>query len=110
MKKAVPDMFISASGPSYLRQYSDLYAAGAVEEGLCDNMLFGRMSFADPAFPKQIMESGRIDPLRPVLPAENAGISSGRGNLRDVSSGMRMFISNTTGNISRKCAEAERED
>ena len=61
VKKAVPDMFISASGPSYLRQYSDLYAAGAVEEGLCDNILFGRMSFANPAFPKQIMENGRID-------------------------------------------------
>ncbi|MCI8798334.1 MAG: flavin oxidoreductase/NADH oxidase [Lachnospiraceae bacterium] len=61
VKKAVPGMFISASGPSYLRQYSDLYAAGAVEEGLCDNMLFGRMSFANPAFPRQILESGRID-------------------------------------------------
>ena len=60
VKKAVPGMFISASGPSYLRQYSDLYAAGAVEEGLCDNMLFGRMSFADPEFPRQIMENGRI--------------------------------------------------
>lgn len=61
VKKMVPDMFISASGPSYLRQYSDLYAAGAVEEGLCDNMLFGRMSFANPFFPKQIKEMGRID-------------------------------------------------
>lgn len=61
VKRAVPDMFISASGPSYLRQYSDLYAAGAIEEGLCDNMLFGRMAFADPAFPKQVMENGRID-------------------------------------------------
>lgn len=61
VKKAVPGMFISASGPSYLRQYSDLYAAGAVEEGLCDNMLFGRMAFANPAFPRQVIESGRID-------------------------------------------------
>lgn len=61
VKKAVADMFISASAPSYLRQYSDLYAAGAVEAGLCDNMLFGRMAFANPAFPKQIMETGRID-------------------------------------------------
>lgn len=62
VKKAVPGMFISASGPSYLRQYSDLYAAGAVEEGLCDNMLFGRMAFADPDFPKQVSEEGRLDP------------------------------------------------
>ncbi len=61
VKKAVPGMFISASGPSYLRQYSDLYAAGAIEEGLCDNMLFGRMAFANPGFPKQIMETDRMD-------------------------------------------------
>lgn len=61
VKKAVPGIFVSASGPSYLRQYSDLYAAGAIEEGLCDNMLFGRMAFANPEFPKQIMEMGRMD-------------------------------------------------
>lgn len=61
VKKAVPGIFVSASGPSYLRQYSDLYAAGAIEEGLCDNMLFGRMAFANPGFPKQIMEMGRMD-------------------------------------------------
>lgn len=61
VKRAVPGLFVSASGPSYLRQYSDLYAAGAIEEGLCDNMLFGRMAFADPAFAKQVMENGRIN-------------------------------------------------
>lgn len=61
VKKAVPDMIISASGPSYLRQYSDLLSAGAIEEGLCDHMLFGRMSFANPEFPKQIIETGRFD-------------------------------------------------
>lgn len=61
VKTAVPEMIISASGPSYLRQYADLFAAGAVEEELCDGMLFGRMSFANPDFPKQIIESGRMD-------------------------------------------------
>lgn len=64
IKKAVPEMFVSASAPTYLRQYSDLYAAGAVEEGFCDHMLFGRMSFANPYFAKQIMEKGRIDEKR----------------------------------------------
>ncbi len=73
VKKAVPGMFISASGPSYLRQYSDLYAAGAVEEGLCDNMLFGRMSFANPAFPRQIMENGRMDPLKTCVACGKCG-------------------------------------
>ncbi len=61
VKKAVPKMCISASGPSYLRQYSDLFAAGAIEEGLCDQMLFGRLSFADPEFPEEIFTAGRVN-------------------------------------------------
>lgn len=73
VKKAVPGMFLSASGPSYLRQYADLYAAGALEEGLCDNMLFGRLSFADPDFPKQILETGRIDPFRTCVACGKCG-------------------------------------
>jgi len=67
VKKAVPDMTILASAPSYLRQYADLYAAGAVEEGLCDGMLFGRMAFADPDFANEIIKTGRIDPKRVCL-------------------------------------------
>ena len=73
VKKAVPDMFISASGSTYLRQYSDLYAAGAIEEGLCDNMLFGRMSFANPFFPKQVIETGRIDEKQVCLTCGKCG-------------------------------------
>ena len=64
VKKAVPEMTILASAPTYLRQYADLYAAGAVEEGLCDGMLFGRMAFADPDFANEIVKNGRIDPKR----------------------------------------------
>ena len=73
VKKAVPQMVISASGPSYLRQYSDLFAAGAVEEGLCDQMLFGRMSFANPDFPKQIVETGRLDPKKVCVTCGKCG-------------------------------------
>ena len=73
VKRAVSGMFISASAPSYLRQYSDLYAAGAIEEGLCDNMLFGRMAFANPEFPKQIMETGRIDEKRTCVACGKCG-------------------------------------
>lgn len=73
VKKAVPGMAVSASGPSYLRQYSDLFAAGAVEEGLCDHMLFGRMSFANPDFPKQIIETGRIDSMRVCVACGKCG-------------------------------------
>lgn len=61
VKKAVPGMCIFASAPSYLRQYADLYTAGAVEAGLCDGMLFGRMAFADPDFANEIVKNGRID-------------------------------------------------
>lgn len=73
VKKAVPQMKILASAPTYLRQYSDLYAAGAVEEGLCDGMLFGRMSFANPAFPNQIIKEGRIDKSKVCLTCGKCG-------------------------------------
>lgn len=73
VKKAVPGIVISASGPTYLRQFSDLFAAGAIEEGLCDQMLFGRMSFANPEFPKQIMENGRINSKKICLACGKCG-------------------------------------
>lgn len=73
VKKAVPGMIISASGPSYLRQYSDLFAAGAIEEGLCDQVLFGRMSFANPEFPKQIVETGRMDARKTCVACGKCG-------------------------------------
>ena len=64
VKKAVPEMTILASAPTYLRRYADLYSAGAIEEGFCDGMLFGRMAFADPDFANEIIKTGRIDPKR----------------------------------------------
>ncbi len=73
MKKAVPDMIIYGSAPTYLRQYSDLYAAGCIEKGLCDGMLFGRMAFADPFFASQILKDGRIDPKRVCVTCGKCG-------------------------------------
>ncbi len=67
VKKEVPDMVIFASAPTYLREFSDLYSAGAVEQGLCDGMLFGRMQFADPDFANEIIKNGRIDKNRVCL-------------------------------------------
>lgn len=80
VKRNVPGMVISASGPSYMRQYSDLFAAGAVEEGLCDQMLFGRMSFANPEFPKQIAATGRMDAKKTCVTCGKCGdlIRAGR--------------------------------
>lgn len=73
VKKAVPEMTILASGPSYLRQYADLFAAGAIEEGLCDGMLFGRMSFANPEFANQIIKDGRMDPKKTCITCGKCG-------------------------------------
>lgn len=64
VKKAVSGITVLGSAPTYLRQFADLYAAGAVEQGYCDGMLFGRMAFADPDFANEIVKSGRIDPKR----------------------------------------------
>ncbi|MGN0907430.1 MAG: hypothetical protein ACI4NM_09805 [Bullifex sp.] len=72
VKKAVPDMVIFASAPTYLRQFADLYSAGAVEDGMCDGMLFGRMQFADPDFANEIV-NGRIDGNRVCLTCGKCG-------------------------------------
>ena len=73
MKKAVPEMVIYGSAPTYLRQYSDLYVAGAVSEGYADGYLFGRLAFADPDFPNEIIKSGRINPKRVCLTCGKCG-------------------------------------
>lgn len=73
VKKEVPGMVIYASAPTYLRSYADLFTAGAVEEGLCDGMLFGRMAFADPDFANEIVKNGRIDPARVCLTCGKCG-------------------------------------
>lgn len=73
VKKAVPEMTIWASAPTYLRAYADLFTAGAVEQGLCDGMLFGRMAFADPDFANEIVRNGRIDPNRVCLTCGKCG-------------------------------------
>lgn len=73
VKRSVPDMVVYGSAPTYLRQYADLLAAGAVEEGMCDGMLFGRMSFADPDFANEILREGRINPRRVCLTCGKCG-------------------------------------
>ena len=73
VKKAVPEMVIYGSAPTDLRQYADLFTAGAVEEGLCDGMLFGRMAFADPDFANEIVKDGRINPKRVCMTCGKCG-------------------------------------
>lgn len=73
VKKAVPEMVIFGSAPTYLRQFADLYTAGAVEEGFCDGMLFGRMAFADPDYANEIIKNGHIDPKRVCMTCGKCG-------------------------------------
>ena len=73
VKKAVPEMVIFGSAPTYLRQFADLYTAGAVDEGFCDGMLFGRMAFADPDYANEIIKNGRIDPKRVCMTCGKCG-------------------------------------
>lgn len=73
IKRAVPEMVVWGSAPTYLRQFADLFTAGAVEAGLCDGMLFGRLSFADPDFAKEIVRDGRINPKRVCMTCGKCG-------------------------------------
>lgn len=56
-----PDMTVIGSGFSYLRQYSPLMAAGAVENGICTMTGFGRESFAYPMFIQDLKNNGEIN-------------------------------------------------
>ena len=56
-----------------MREYSDLYAAGAVEKGCCDAFSFGRLSFSDPDFANEIIKTGRINKDRVCLTCGKCG-------------------------------------
>ena len=73
VKSKVAGAAIFASAPSYLRQFSDLYSAGAIERGLCDGMLFGRLAFADPDFANEVIREGRINAKRVCLTCGKCG-------------------------------------
>ncbi len=63
IKKAFPSLGVAASAPTYLRQFSPNLVAGANHEGICDAACFGRLSFANPNFPNEIMTTGKLDKL-----------------------------------------------
>ena len=60
IKKMLPNLGISASAPSYMRQFAPNLAAGAIKSGLCDHVCFGRLSFANPNFPNEICWNGKL--------------------------------------------------
>lgn len=61
IQKAFPNIALIASAPTYLREFSGMLAAGAIEEGYSQFVGFGRQSFAYPEFIKDLMENHRLD-------------------------------------------------
>nr|MBQ4318240.1 TIM barrel protein [Clostridia bacterium] len=60
LQKALPDLAIIGTGYSFLGEYAQYVAAGAVAEGYCGAAGFGRMAFAYPDFAKDILD-GQYD-------------------------------------------------
>lgn len=50
-----PELVIIASAPTFMKELSSRFSAGAVEQGYCKMVGFGRMSFAYPEFGRDIM-------------------------------------------------------
>ncbi len=61
IQKNNPDMVVVGSGFSYLRHYSPLMAAGAIENGICQVAGYGRESFAYPMFIQDLKNNGAMD-------------------------------------------------
>lgn len=64
IQKNNPDMLVVGSGFSYLRQYSPLMAAAAVENGVCQMVGYGRESFAYPNFITDLKNNGKMEPQK----------------------------------------------
>jgi len=62
VQRAFPSLAVVASGPTYLRRFGANLAAGAVEQGHCKLVGFGRQAFAYPDFPRDILQTGRLAP------------------------------------------------
>ncbi len=60
-KNSPKDMIIIGSGYSYLRQFAINICSALITNGMVDICGLGRMSFANPNFPKQILQNQKID-------------------------------------------------
>lgn len=61
IQKSVSDMVIVGSAFSYLKELSPYLAAGAVKEGICTMVGFGREAFAYPYFVRDLRAKGYLD-------------------------------------------------
>jgi len=64
VKAAVPEMTVLGSGYSWLRQYAGQAAAAVCGQGWADMVGFGRLAFACPAFARDLLTRGELDPMR----------------------------------------------
>ncbi len=61
IKAEVPEITVSASGFTWLREFAANFAAGCIKEGWFDMAGFGRQAFAYPDFAKDIIQNGKMD-------------------------------------------------
>ncbi len=67
LKQHNPNAIYIASLLTWLRQFAPNLAAAAIEEGWFDMAGWGRQSFAYPDFPRELLETGRIDPKKSCI-------------------------------------------
>ncbi|AJG40377.1 oxidoreductase [Thermotoga sp. RQ7] len=63
-KENLSKTLVVASGFTWFRQFAPYVAAGALKNNWCDFVGFGRMTFAYPDYPKDILFKGSLDPKR----------------------------------------------
>ena len=61
------DMVIIGSGYSYFRQFAGNIASGVIQKGMADICGFGRMSFANPEFAKQLFQEKSIEKAKSCI-------------------------------------------
>jgi len=64
---APKDMVIVGSGYTYFRQFAGNIASGVIQKGMVDICGFGRMSFANPEFAKQIFQNNTIEKAKSCI-------------------------------------------
>jgi 2,4-dienoyl-CoA reductase-like NADH-dependent reductase (Old Yellow Enzyme family) len=80
IKSSSPDgMVIIGSAYSYLRQYAGNIAAGLINKNMVDICGFGRMAFANPEFPKQLFQEGKIDKQKTCITCSKCSELMGKG-------------------------------
>lgn len=74
IQAAVPEAAIIGTGLTWARQFGANLAAGCVGEGWFKLAGFGRQSFAYPAFPRDILEGGGLDPAKCCIACGNCTV------------------------------------